>query len=78
MTLAADQRTAVLDLLATQRTPSVDLPVRVGVIHPLPARLLAVHVPPEVVDQSVASMPQSSAMEARRAHALWPGPTGPS
>jgi len=41
----------VLDLLAAQGTPTVDLTVTLGVTQRLPARLLAVRVPEEVANQ---------------------------
>jgi len=45
------QRCDVLSLLASQGTPTVDLPICLGAIHHLPARLLAVRVPEEVANQ---------------------------
>jgi hypothetical protein len=45
---AAGRRREVLALLAATGAPAVDLPVRLGVDERLPARLLAVRVPPEV------------------------------
>lgn len=47
----AGQRWDVLALLAAQGMEQVDLPILLGVQHHLPARLLAVRVPPEVADQ---------------------------
>jgi len=55
---AAARRWEVLDLLATQGTDRVDLPITLGVQHRLPVRLLAVRVPEEV-----------AAQRRRRAHA---------
>ncbi len=48
---ASGQRREVLDLLATQGADTVDLPITLGVHHRLPARLLAVRVPPQVAAQ---------------------------
>jgi hypothetical protein len=48
---ATGQRREVLDLLATQDTATVDLPIALGVQHRLPARLLALRVSPEVAAQ---------------------------
>lgn len=45
------RRWEVLDLLAAQGTPRVDLDVTLGVAQRLPARLLAVRVPEEVANQ---------------------------
>jgi hypothetical protein len=45
---AAGRRRDLLALLAAPATPEVDLPVTLGVDERLPARLLAVRVPPEV------------------------------
>jgi hypothetical protein len=45
------QRWDLLALLEAQRTDQVDLPIRLGATHRLPARLLAVRVPQEVADQ---------------------------
>jgi len=44
-------RCDVLRLLAAQGTPTVEMPVCLGTTHHLPARLLAVRVPDEVVNQ---------------------------
>jgi hypothetical protein len=48
---AAGRRWEVLDLLAAQGTAPVDLPIALGAQQRLPARLLAVRVPPEVAAQ---------------------------
>jgi len=48
---AAGRRWEVLALLAAQGTDTVDLPVTLGARHRMPARLLAVRVPPEVAAQ---------------------------
>ncbi|HEV2125376.1 MAG TPA: IS4 family transposase [Chloroflexota bacterium] len=48
---AAGQRHDVLALLEAQYSTLVDVPIRLGVTHQLPARLLAVKVPQEVADQ---------------------------
>jgi Transposase DDE domain len=48
---AAGRRWEVGALLAGQPTAAVDLPVHLGVDHRLPARLLAVRVPPEVAQE---------------------------
>lgn len=45
------QRWSLLDLLTQQATNQLDLPVTLGVVHGLPCRLLAVRVPPEVVEK---------------------------
>lgn len=45
------QRREVLALLEAQHSPSVDLPIRLGTTHHVPARLLAVRVPQDVADQ---------------------------
>ncbi len=45
------QRWDVLTLLEAQGSTCVDLPIRLGVRHQLPARLLAMRVPQEVADQ---------------------------
>jgi len=45
------KRWDVLDLLAAQRTPTVEVDVTLGVDQRLPARLLAVRVPEEVANQ---------------------------
>lgn len=45
------QRWDVLDLLTAQATTQVDIPILLGATHQLAARLLAVQVPQEVVDQ---------------------------
>src|SRR5919199_1027611 len=45
------QRWDLLALLEAQRADQVDLPIRLGATHRLPARLLAVRVPQEVADQ---------------------------
>jgi hypothetical protein len=48
---ATGQRHDVLALLEAQQSATVDLPIRLGVVHRLPARLLAVKVPQEIADQ---------------------------
>jgi Transposase DDE domain len=45
------QRWDLVSLLEAQPTAQVDLPIRLGATHRLPARLLAVRVPQEVADQ---------------------------
>jgi hypothetical protein len=44
-------RWETIDLLRAQDTPVSDLPVRLGVKHQLPARLIAIRVPQEVADR---------------------------
>lgn len=45
------ERWEVLALLQAQQSSTVDLPIRLGTRHRLPARLLAVHLPPALADQ---------------------------
>jgi hypothetical protein len=62
------QRREVLALVETQDSPSVDLPIRLGTTHQLPARLLALGVPQDVADQRRRHLRTTARLKGRAAN----------